>query len=193
MLAARIPIVETWDLTPTPIDTVVGFSHEEVGRAVARHLLAKGHRRFGLVTADDERAAVRRRGYVAELERNGFEVAVASIPAPSTLALGRYGLATLLERDGHPQAVFCGSDLLAHGALEEARARRLAVPRDLAIMGFGGLDFSQHTSPPLSTVSIERAAIGREAAEVILARIEGRREPGTVVDVGFRLLDRATT
>ena len=69
LLAARIPIVETWDLTPTPIDMLVGFSHEKVGEAVARHLLAKGHRRFGLIWANDERAAARRRGFMAELAR----------------------------------------------------------------------------------------------------------------------------
>jgi len=89
--------------------------------------------------------------------------------------------------------VFCSSDLLAHGALEEARARRLVVPQDVAIMGFGGLDFTRHTSPPLSTVTIDRAAIGRRAAEVILARIEGAAVGGTIVDVGFEITDRETT
>jgi LacI family gluconate utilization system Gnt-I transcriptional repressor len=47
LLAAGIPVVETWDLTPTPIDMLVGFSHVEVGRAVAHYLHAKGHRRLG--------------------------------------------------------------------------------------------------------------------------------------------------
>ena len=69
LLAARIPIVEMWDMTPTPIDMLVGFSHEKVGEAVARHLLAKGHLRLGLVTADDERALARRRGFSNEIER----------------------------------------------------------------------------------------------------------------------------
>src|SRR5258706_10429398 len=64
LLAARIPIVETWDMTPTPIDMLVGFSHEKVGEAVARHLLAKGHRHLGLVTADDERGLARRQGFL---------------------------------------------------------------------------------------------------------------------------------
>ena len=71
LLAARIPIVETWDMTPTPIDMLVGFSHEKVGEAVARHLLAKGHRRLGLISADDERALARRRGFMNELTRAG--------------------------------------------------------------------------------------------------------------------------
>ena len=56
LLGAGIPVVETWDLTPTPIDMVVGFSHVDVGRAVARFLHAKGRRRLAVVAGSDERA-----------------------------------------------------------------------------------------------------------------------------------------
>ncbi|MFO1305529.1 MAG: LacI family DNA-binding transcriptional regulator [Burkholderiales bacterium] len=194
LINAGIPVVETWDMTPTPIDMLVGFSHEEVGASVARHLLARGHRRFGLVWADDARALARQRGFVGELASRGCrDVQVASVPAPSTLALGRQGLAALLARKAKIDAVFCSSDLLAHGALEEARARDLAIPRDLAIIGFGGLELAEHTSPALSTVRIDRAAIGRRAAELLLARIEGRVPAEPVIDVGFQIVDRQTT
>src|SRR6185436_10400897 len=115
LINARIPVVETWDMTPTPIDMLVGFSHEQIGEAVARHLLAKGYRSFGLLWADDARALARRRGFLAEVEAHGCEqVEVVTVPAPSTLTLGRQGLARLLEQGARPTAVFCSSDLLAH-------------------------------------------------------------------------------
>jgi LacI family gluconate utilization system Gnt-I transcriptional repressor len=194
LLAARIPIVETWDMTPTPIDMLVGFSHEKVGEAVARHLLAKGHRRLGLVTADDERALARCRGFLTEIARTGAgEVETVTIAAPSTLTQGRQGLAQLLDRGRGLTAVFCSSDLLAHGALEETRARKIDVPVALAIIGFGGLEFTEHTFPALSSVAVDRAGIGRMAAEEILARIEGDAKPGKVIDVGFTIIDRGTT
>jgi LacI family gluconate utilization system Gnt-I transcriptional repressor len=181
-------------MTPTPIDMLVGFSHEKVGEAVARHLLAKGHRHFGLVTADDERALARRRGFLNELARTREAHAeTVTIAAPSTLAQGRQGLAQLLDRGGRLTAVFCSSDLLAHGALEETRARKLAVPGTLAIMGFGGLEFTEHTFPALSSVTVDRAGIGRRAAEEILARFDGDAKPGKVIDVGFAIADRGTT
>ena len=69
LINAKIPVVETWDMTPTPIDMLVGFSHEQVGEAVARHLLARGHRAFGMIWADDTRALARQRGFLAELAR----------------------------------------------------------------------------------------------------------------------------
>ena len=194
LINARIPVVETWDMTPTPIDMLVGFSHEQIGEAVARHLLAKGHRRFGLVWADDARALARRRGFLAELEAQGCtEVEVVTVPAPSTLTLGRQGLARLFEQGTSPTAVFCSSDLLAHGALEEARSRGLAVPKDLALIGFGDLEFTQHTFPALSTVRVDRAAIGRHAAELILSRIDGQSGDTKVIDVGFEIVDRGTS
>jgi LacI family gluconate utilization system Gnt-I transcriptional repressor len=194
LISSGIPVVETWDLTPTPIDMLVGFSHEKVGEAVAEYLVAKGFRRLGIVSADDERAAARRQGFLSVLAREGIKtVETASVPAPSTLGLGRTGLGKLLDAGFAPDAVFCSSDVLAHGVLEEARLRRLNVPGQLAVIGFGGLEFSPHTVPALSSVAVDREAIGRRAAQMILDRIENSAAAGGVVDVGFRILERETT
>jgi len=194
LFAAKVPVVETWDFTPTPIDMLVGFSHEEVGRAVARRLVGKGHRAFGMIWADDARALERRRGFQSELDAARIaDVKVVTVPAPSSFALGRQGLAYLLEDGSRPTAVFCSSDVLAHGALEEARCRGLRVPRDLALVGFGDLEFGLHTSPALSTVRVDRAAIGRRAAELILGRLNGNSIGPPIVDVGFEVVERATS
>jgi LacI family gluconate utilization system Gnt-I transcriptional repressor len=193
LAAANIPIVEVWDLTPSPIDMLVGFSHEKVGQAVAEYLVARGHRCFGVISADDARAEVRRMGFQSVLEKNRIaDVRTVHVPAPSNFRLGREGLARLLERGSLPRAVFCSSDTLAHGVLIEAQARGLSVPGDLAIVGFADLDFAAHTFPPLSTVRIDRPAIGRRAAEALLGRIEGRPVE-RIVDIGFHVMERGTT
>src|SRR5438067_5925645 len=72
-----IPVVETWDLTPTPIDMLVGFSHERVGAAVADYLQYRGVRHPGVVSADDPRAQQRRRGSTAAAQRHR----IAHVPA----------------------------------------------------------------------------------------------------------------
>jgi LacI family gluconate utilization system Gnt-I transcriptional repressor len=193
LVAANVPIVEVWDLTPTPVDMLVGFSHEKVGQAVAEYLVGKGHRRFGVISADDARAEVRRMGFLSVLEKNRIDdVQTVHVPAPSNFRLGREGLARLLDRGSLPRAVFCSSDTLAHGVLIEAQARGLSVPGDLAIVGFADLDFAAHTFPPLSTVRIDRPAIGRRAAEALLGRIEGRPVE-RIVDIGFHVMERGTT
>jgi LacI family gluconate utilization system Gnt-I transcriptional repressor len=193
LVAAKIPIVEVWDLTPNPIDMLVGFSQEKVGQAVAEYLVGLGHRSFGAVSADDMRAEVRRAGFRSILARNGItDELTVLVPAPSSVRLGREGLTQLLERASLPRAIFCSSDTLAHGVLTEAQARGLSVPGDLAIVGFGDLDFAAYTFPPLSTVRIDRAAIGRQAAEALLGRFEGRPME-RIVDIGFQIMERGTT
>lgn len=193
LLSARVPVVETWDLTPTPIDMLVGFSHQKIGESIARYLYAKGYRRFGLVWADDERASVRRQGLEAVLAEHGLaDIPACLMPLPTTLELGRRGLATLLAANPSLDVIVCSSDALAQGVLTEAQVRGIAVPRELAIMGFGDLNFSAHTSPSISSVHIDKRAIGIQAANLLLARIEGRSVEHKIIDVGFELIARET-
>jgi LacI family gluconate utilization system Gnt-I transcriptional repressor len=194
ILSAHIPVVEAWDLTETPLDMVVGFSHEKVGAAVAEHLVARGYRRFASVWADDERAMRRRGGFLEALARHGLaEVGASLTPAPSTQRGGRRGMWELLERGVRPDAVVCSSDTFAQGVLAELRERGLSVPGDVAVMGFGDLEFAADTVPALSTVRIDRQGIGRRAAEALLALMDGKPPAQKVVDVGFEIVDREST
>jgi LacI family transcriptional regulator, gluconate utilization system Gnt-I transcriptional repressor len=195
---AGIPVVETWDLTPSPIDMVVGFSHEEVGKAVAQRMLDKGYRRIGLLTASDPRAARRNQGLQAALARQGVNVvATETVPVPASLQLGREGCARLLASAPETELVVCSSDTLAQGALTEAASRGIKVPRQLAILGFGDLNFAAHTYPSLSSVRVDGHAIGRLAADVLLQRLA--LPPGApvakpqVIDTGFELIERGST
>ena len=191
LLASGIPVVETWDLTPTPIDMLVGFSHAEVGRAVARYLHGKGHRRLAAVAGDDERARRRAAAFQAEALALGLSaVRVVTVPAPTTLKAGRAGLAELLAADLAIDAVSCSSDLLALGVMTEARVRGLAVPQQLAVLGFGDQAFAEDLAPSLSTVQINGAAIGRQAARFIVDRAEGRDPGPRIVDIGFSIAGR---
>src|SRR3954452_14581051 len=114
LLAAKIPVVEIWDYTPTPIDMLVGFSHEKVGEAVANYLVGKGYRRITLIGADDNRAAQRQKGFLSALTRHGIgDVRTIKVPAPGSLQTGREGIARLLDDSYRPDAIFCSSDALA--------------------------------------------------------------------------------
>ena len=188
--AVGVPVVETWDLMPDPVDMVVGFSHEQVGRAVAEHLLARGLTRLAVATGDDDRAQSRLAGF---LERVGHAVPTVVNPAPSSLAHGRQALAGLLAQEPRLQAVYCSSDALAQGVMVEAAARGLRIPQDLAVCGFGDADFAEHLFPSLTSVRVEGALIGRQAAQMLLDRCGGKRPPETRVDVGFRVVARQST
>jgi LacI family gluconate utilization system Gnt-I transcriptional repressor len=193
LVASAIPVVETWDLTPTPIDMLVGFSHEKVGISVAEYLLTHGSTRPGLLFADDARAGLRRRGFEEVAARHGVrEVPAELVPTPTTLGSGRRALAALLQRHPGIDAVFCSSDMMALGALTEAQARGIEVPGHLKVFGFGDNNFAADAHPALSTVRIDGTRIGRTAAEFIIDRVEERELGKRVVDLGFELVIRAS-
>jgi LacI family gluconate utilization system Gnt-I transcriptional repressor len=191
LASAGIPIVETWDLTPSPIDMLVGFSHEQVGRAALEHFKAKGRTKLAIVSGDDERAARRTKGFVAAAKSARLPaVTVMNVPAPTTLRSGREALNELIASQKVFDGVFCSSDLLALGVMTEAQSSRIVVPGQLAVMGFGDLEFAADVLPSLTTVRINGTAIGRQAAQFIVDRAEGRAVKERVVDIGFEIVER---
>lgn len=198
--AAGIPVVETWELHDAPIDMSVGFSHAQVGAAVAQHLWQQGRRHFGIASADDVRGMERLHAFVrtvhdlaARAHTSVPEVVQFTMPAPSDVEHGRTALAQLLVANPQLDALYCNSDRLALGALAQAQALGLQVPAQLAIVGFGDVDFAAHTQPRLSTVRVHDVEMGRIAAEYVMTCAEGR-EPlaQQKVDVGFSITARET-
>jgi len=191
LLAAGIPVVETWDLTPTPIDMLVGFSHDRVGEEVCGYLAARGRKRLAVISGDDDRARRRQKSFEQAAARLGLPIPqVELVPAPATHASGRKALANLLARDPKVDAVFCSSDTLAMAVMTEARARGIAVPGDLGVVGFGDLEFAATLAPALTTVRIDGSRLGEIAAKFIVDRASGKDVPQPVVDIGFTLMER---
>jgi DNA-binding LacI/PurR family transcriptional regulator len=160
------------------------------GSAVAGYFLSRGWRHVGVATADDQRAMQRHAGFASAVGRS---VPTAIVKAPSTVRAGRTALAELLRQDPALEAVHCSSDALAAGVLIEARTRGIAVPQQLAVCGFGDADFAECQEPSLTTVRIAGADIGRRAAEMVIARGQGREVAERIVDVGFSIVERGST
>jgi LacI family gluconate utilization system Gnt-I transcriptional repressor len=192
---ARIPVVETWDMSTKPVDMLVGFSNRRAGRAAANYFIAHGRRRLALLIGGDPRASARSTGFqaaakAARVDIGGIEV----VASPTTAGMGRTGIRRLLEQDPTIDAVFCSSDQLALGVLLEGAATGIAIPGRLAVMGFGNLNFSADTWPSLTTVAVDGERIGRQAARFLLERIEGGSEgeapANRIIDVGFHIIPR---
>lgn len=194
LLAAGIPVVETWDLTPTPIDMLVGFSHERIGEAVCHFLHSRGYRHPLLLSADDDRAHRRMSGFRRMAQVLGLEAQVPTllVPAPTTLGSGRSGLVEALATHPDTDALFCSSDMLALGVLIEAQTRGLSVPEQLGVVGLGDLEFAANLQPALTTVRIDGTRIGRTAAQFISDRAEGRTVDEPIIDIGFEIVSRAS-
>ena len=189
---AGVPLVEIWDETADPTDMLVGFDHAKVGEAVADFFAAGGHRDFAVIAADDIRARARRDGFVAAIiSQGGRLLAERILPAPGAILGGRAALRTLLPELGSRTALFCSSDLVAAGALLEARAQGIAVPERLAVCGFGDFELGQAFEPAITTVSVDSGGIGRLAAEALLRRLRGEDAPARII-VPFRIERRGS-
>jgi LacI family gluconate utilization system Gnt-I transcriptional repressor len=193
---AAIPVVEIWDAAEEPTDMLVGFDHAEVGGAVADFFIAAGHTRFAVLAAGDARAGARRDGFSRRVEARGFSVTdPGKLPSPSLIRDGRQALAAIAGGLQGRTALFCSSDLIAFGALTEARVLGIDVPGRLAICGFGDFEISRSSEPAFSTVSVDGLAMGRVAAEHLLARMlhPNAEVPASRVIVPFRIMARAST
>jgi LacI family transcriptional regulator, gluconate utilization system Gnt-I transcriptional repressor len=66
------------------------------------------------------------------------------------------------------------------------------VPEDVAVIGFGDLDFAAELRPSLTTVKIDGGMIGRQAATFLMLRARGEKIDRPVIDIGFSLIGRAS-
>jgi LacI family gluconate utilization system Gnt-I transcriptional repressor len=194
---ARVPVIEVGDLPRSPIDAAVSFSNEKAAGAVTAHLIEGGRRRIGFLTLPVTRSArskARLLGYRTALEEAGLPFDPARIAeVEGGYEAGAQGLARLLDRSRDLDAVFGAGDVLALGALFEARRRGLAVPGDLAVASFDDHEVCRVTDPPLTSLAIPRYEIGRMCADIIGQRRGGLPEEKRVRDVGFSLRVRAST
>lgn len=195
LCAARgVPLVQTWTLRPDA--PCVGFDNRAVGRQLADYLLDLGHRQIGViagVTRGNDRAAERVAGITEALSARGLDLPREQlIERPYRIAEGQIGLRALLASEPHPTAVICGNDLLAFGAMLEARKRGIRVPDDLSVAGIDDLEFAAELDPPLTTIRVPAEEIGRRSAEYLIDRLDGRTV-ATVTEVGTSLIVRGST
>lgn len=198
---AGIPVVETGTLTPNPIDTVVSYSNYEAARAMTLHLHRLGYRRIGFVSlpaANNNRSLARQRGYRAALAEVGLPVEPRlMLEMPPGLPSGAEAVVRLVEGPVPADAIFFAGDVLAIGALFECQRRGWAVPGRVGIAAFDNFEILGHMVPPITTLRLPRAEIGRRGAEILLDRIQGRPQGAAGealrVDLRFEILQRAST
>jgi LacI family gluconate utilization system Gnt-I transcriptional repressor len=191
-----VPCVYLMDASDQPGLHCVGFSQQEAGAAMTRHLLARGRRRIAFAAAQlDPRTLQRLAGWRHELEAVGlYQPALEWLdPAPSSIALGGAMFERLLARDPGIDAVFFNNDDLAQGALLAALRLGVAVPGRVAVAGFNDLTGSDQMLPSLTTVRTPRAEIGSAAAQMLLALMTGQPVQPPSVDLGYELLVRGST
>ncbi|MBU1362095.1 MAG: LacI family DNA-binding transcriptional regulator [Gammaproteobacteria bacterium] len=194
---AGMPVVETWNIGPEPIDLAVGFSNFKAGLEVTRYLISKGHRRLayrGGTQTDNERTRGREEGFrqalaEANLPANEAWIGSAPMELESGAALAREFHA-VPESGWRPQALFIASDMIAAGFVLEGARLGIRVPQDVAVAGFDDTPLGRAIQPQLTTVNVRQREIGRWAADLALRKLRGEAIEQPVHDVGFSIIHR---
>jgi LacI family gluconate utilization system Gnt-I transcriptional repressor len=118
---------------------------------------------------------------------------IVTTATPTSVTLGGALFADLLAREPDIDAVFCANDDLALGVLFECRRREIAVPEQIAIVGFNDLEFMASSVPTLTSVRTNRYEMGSTAAAMLIEAIEGKRPEQPVLDLGFTVIERQSS
>jgi LacI family transcriptional regulator len=192
----RVGYVFTYTTSATESGAAVGFDNEKAGRTAARYLLDLGHVRLAMIagiTQDNDRAKGRRDGFLRELEAAGVDLGcVPVLEAAYKPGDGRVRMGELMAASPRPTAVFCGSDILAAGAIKYCHAAGIRVPEDVSVMGFDNLEIAELTSPEMTTLEVPSRDMGRLAADYILASPLQRRHLKQR-ELAIRLVVRGST
>lgn len=193
---ADCPIYEMWDFTRRPVDNIVGFSMEGAGRAVAEHLIERGRRNLvfvGHILDRDPRARVRSDAFINVVQNHkGVAGRVVEV-TERNVAAGAAILRQVMQDTPDVDGIAFSGDAVALGGLSAAAELGLKVPEDLAIIGFGDLDPSSASTPPLTTIRPPHERMGRQIAQCILHRQTHPDTESQVLDLGFELVVRAST
>lgn len=172
--ASGIPHVFTWSSARGKSPTV-GFDNHRAGRIVAEHLLALGHRRIGMIAgivAGNDRASARVAGVREALAEAGVDLPDAAIvQRPYSIEAGAQGFVELMAVRPAITAVICGNDVLALGAIREARAMEFDIPGDVSITGFDDMPMARVVTPELTTVHFPMAEVGYNAGQLLLGML----------------------
>jgi LacI family repressor for deo operon, udp, cdd, tsx, nupC, and nupG len=172
-----LPWVACSEFVPDEQIPHVSIDHRLAAKDAVLYLLAKGHRRIGLVNSDERYlyAQQRREGYRDALREAGLQERLDYIQIVGGIdhPLGELAARRLLALEQRPTALFAVADTLAVGAIKATLAAGLRVPDDLAVVGFDDVPLASIFEPSLTTVAQPRRELGEQAMQLLLRRIQG--------------------
>ena len=160
------------------------------------HLIRQGHKRIGLLLAQlhVSTSIDRKLGYEDALKLHNLPF------DPALVRIGDYkqaaGLALteeLLSLENPPTAIFASNHQMTLGAIQSLKRRKLKMPEQLALVGFGDAPWTEMIDPPLSVIRQPAYALGRAAADLLVKRLEEREAPASTVRLLPQLIVRQSS
>ncbi|MGH7802894.1 MAG: LacI family DNA-binding transcriptional regulator [Candidatus Binatia bacterium] len=182
------------------LDFVTVMSRQGMANAI-EHLAAYGHRRIGFLCgpAVTESARERLESFRAAMAAHAF-AAEWIFDGDFSLTAGRACADQLIELapTNRPTAIVTANDLMAIGLMQHLQTRGWQLPRDLSVIGFDDIEWSEWTYPALTTLAQPLRRLVREAVRLLVARIREDEQEGApraapeIVELGTMLVPRAS-
>lgn len=173
-----------------PVPAVMSYAYEKSGKIpsvvldderggyeITQYLISMGHRKIGVIAGKEDNIHTQKRllGYQRALyeEKLFFN--------PDIVCYGKWEresghrMAGKLLKEG-VTAIFCMADQMAGGVYDYLEEHGLRAGKDVAVSGFDNQYMAEYFRPSLTTMELPLREIGRKAAEILLAKLEGTKE-----------------
>lgn len=181
-------------VTPSRLVSNISINYECGIAAAIEHVQALGHKRAGVIAGPETNrtAATIKDALVAGLLARGMD------PDPVThnnyrLDAGSSVVQAILSAKQMPTVIFCGSDLIAMGAMTALEAAGIDVPLDMSVVGFDDISFAFLARPPLTTISVPRERVGGISFEALDRMLKLKSNRGADYALSTDLVIRKST
>jgi LacI family transcriptional regulator len=178
----KLPVVLVDNYIPGIFVDAVLANNFDGARAAVDYLINQGHREIAFIGGPTLENAPRpiNKFYTIERRAAGYRTSLLDAGLPVNYALyeagncgidGGYEACTrLIERNVQFSAIFCCNDATAIGAMKALREKGYRIPEDVSMVGFDDIDMVEHLTPALTTVRINKEAMGYTAIKQLIWR-----------------------
>jgi LacI family transcriptional regulator len=194
----NVPLVFVDVGPPRPRVSNIRIDYLHGIRQAVQHLAALRHERIAFITGPLalKSAVARRDAFTQSMNEIGLAVGPDFIVEGNhTLKGGEEAFTKLLKLEPRPTAVLCSNDMTAIGVMRKSYGEKIEVPREISIIGFDNIRFSQYILPPLTTIEMSQAELAKMAFHALLndVQMETPNANGTEYVLQTNLLLRETT
>jgi len=190
----KFPTVLVDNYLRSPImDSIVSDNFNGAVEAV-RYLIKMGHKKIGYAGGPNSHPSFNERykAYKLELMENNLEINDSFIKIKNDFSqeMGKELAKEFLQEDKLPTAIFAANDATAIGLMQTFKKYGLDVPENISIIGFDNIELTAFTTPKITTISIDKEAMGQEAALKLFDRIQNPEKKSTKSVIPAKLIER---
>ena len=197
-LTADLPIVLIDNVYPNCQWDSVMIENIRGAYSATKHLIINGHKNITMMSGPKHPSIMEREeGYRKAMQEHEISPLIINTIAQSpgdglSPSDGELGIISILEESPQTTAVFCSNDNQAIGAIVKLQEMGIHVPKELSIIGFDNIITGKYTTPPITTIHVDRTSLGRIAIQSLINRIYNPERAVVKTIVGTKLVERAS-